>query len=435
MEFAPSSTIKNWVFSSKIKNFYDEIFVRDKHLKSKFNESLSQNEIHTENKFTTTTGNQELNESCQVIKESWKYLQTYDIQNFKQKCMLMCHKNVPFEPTKEDYNHETQEHTSLKEKVKPEDQCVQVKTCHACGDFICDKQYVSIENLRFHEKCLKCFECERNLTVDKSCYFKFGRVYCKKDYFSLYQKAWCNFCKVRFSFGDKIFKLGDVNYHDNEKCMSCTECKTSLKKGDFCLVYKNNRLVCHACHIASNHDFQTEEISINKVQASFHKNSNYQASIQKNKRNEKSKIKRNRTSFKPDQLRQMKEYFKRNMNPDSKELRELAFETGLNKRVLQVWFQNSRAKHRKSFKKQQGVFEMGHEAQSSHHSHQPNYSIPVNIARWLESPEESPNSPNSVSDVDNLFLGFEKEKFNFHGEELNSDFNSISSDSNSFKKN
>ena len=78
---------------------------------------------------------------------------------------------------------------------------------------------------------------------------------------------------------------------------------------------------------------------------------------------------------------------------------------------------------------------MGHEAQSSHHSHQPNYSIPVNIARWLESPEESPNSPNSVSDVDNLFLGFEKEKFNFHCEELNSDFNSISSDSNSFKKN
>lgn len=56
----------------------------------------------------------------------------------------------------------------------------------------------------------------------------------------------------------------------------------------------------------------------------------------KHKRNGKSKIKRNRTSFKPDQLRQMKEYFKGNMNPDSKELRELAFETGLNKRVLQV---------------------------------------------------------------------------------------------------
>lgn len=68
MEFAPSSSIKDWVFSSKIKNFYDEIFVRDKHLKSKFNKSLSQNQIHTENNSTTVSGNQELNQSCQVIK-------------------------------------------------------------------------------------------------------------------------------------------------------------------------------------------------------------------------------------------------------------------------------------------------------------------------------------------------------------------------------
>lgn len=100
----------------------------------------------------------------------------------------------------------------------------------------------------------------------------------------------------------------------------------------------------------------------------------------------------------------------------------------------QVWFQNSRAKHRKSFKKQQGGFEIGHEAQSSHRSQQANYSMPVNISSWLESPEESTNSPNSVGDVENLFLGFEKEKSFFHCEELNSDFNSISSDSNSFKK-
>lgn len=41
--------------------------------------------------------------------------------------MLMCHQEVSFEPTEEDYNHEKQEHTSCKEKVKSEDQCVQIK--------------------------------------------------------------------------------------------------------------------------------------------------------------------------------------------------------------------------------------------------------------------------------------------------------------------
>ncbi len=44
----------------------------------------------------------------------------------------------------------------------------------------------------------------------------------------------------------------------------------------------------------------------------------------------------------------MKAHFQVNQNPDSKDLKELSERTGLQKRVLQVWFQNSRAKQRKS---------------------------------------------------------------------------------------
>ena len=46
--------------------------------------------------------------------------------------------------------------------------------------------------------------------------------------------------------------------------------------------------------------------------------------------------KRNRTSFKHQQLRQMKQYFNLNHNPDSKDLKQLSQRTGLSKRVLQV---------------------------------------------------------------------------------------------------
>ena len=63
------------------------------------------------------------------------------------------------------------------------------------------------------------------------------------------------------------------------------------------------------------------------------------------------KKKRMRTSFKHQQLRIMKAYFQINQNPDSKELKELSERTGLSKRTLQVWFQNSRAKQR-NIKKQ-----------------------------------------------------------------------------------
>ncbi|XP_055336751.1 LIM/homeobox protein Lhx2-like [Paramacrobiotus metropolitanus] len=66
------------------------------------------------------------------------------------------------------------------------------------------------------------------------------------------------------------------------------------------------------------------------------------------------RTKRMRTSFKHQQLRTMKQYFGINHNPDAKDLKQLAQKTGLTKRVLQVWFQNARAKYRRSLLKQDG---------------------------------------------------------------------------------
>lgn len=51
----------------------------------------------------------------------------------------------------------------------------------------------------------------------------------------------------------------------------------------------------------------------------------------------------------------MKQYFAINHNPDSKELKALAQKTNLSKRVLQVWFQNARAKWRRSVLRQQSM--------------------------------------------------------------------------------
>ncbi|GMR31685.1 hypothetical protein PMAYCL1PPCAC_01880, partial [Pristionchus mayeri] len=64
--------------------------------------------------------------------------------------------------------------------------------------------------------------------------------------------------------------------------------------------------------------------------------------------NNNGRSKRMRTSFKHHQLRTMKNYFNLNHNPDAKDLKQLATKTGLSKRVLQVWFQNARAKFRRS---------------------------------------------------------------------------------------
>ncbi|ROT80777.1 putative LIM/homeobox protein Lhx2-like [Penaeus vannamei] len=69
--------------------------------------------------------------------------------------------------------------------------------------------------------------------------------------------------------------------------------------------------------------------------------------------NTQTRTKRMRTSFKHHQLRTMKSYFNLNQNPDAKDLKQLAQKTGLSKRVLQVWFQNARAKWRRNLLKQE----------------------------------------------------------------------------------
>jgi len=74
---------------------------------------------------------------------------------------------------------------------------------------------------------------------------------------------------------------------------------------------------------------------------------NTSTSSAKRTRSKEGKPKRIRTSFKVPQLLAMKELFDVDKNPDSAKLTQLAKQIDLPKRVLQVWFQNARAKHRK----------------------------------------------------------------------------------------
>lgn len=62
----------------------------------------------------------------------------------------------------------------------------------------------------------------------------------------------------------------------------------------------------------------------------------------------KQKQKRVRTSFTQEQMNILTEAFSRDHNPDGADLERIAAEAGLMKRVTQVWFQNARARKKKS---------------------------------------------------------------------------------------
>ncbi|CAG9788972.1 unnamed protein product [Diatraea saccharalis] len=94
------------------------------------------------------------------------------------------------------------------------------------------------------------------------------------------------------------------------------------------------------------------------------------------------RTKRMRTSFKHHQLRTMKSYFAINQNPDAKDLKQLAQKTGLSKRVLQVWFQNARAKWRRNIMRQESN---GNPSHSSNGTIVPNPASSVGTGAMLLS--------------------------------------------------
>uniref|UniRef100_A0A182UT43 LIM/homeobox protein Lhx9-like n=1 Tax=Anopheles merus TaxID=30066 RepID=A0A182UT43_ANOME len=101
------------------------------------------------------------------------------------------------------------------------------------------------------------------------------------------------------------------------------------------------------------------------------------------------RTKRMRTSFKHHQLRTMKSYFAINQNPDAKDLKQLAQKTGLSKRVLQVWFQNARAKWRRNVMRQD--VGMGNPGQTLG-------GLPTIGAVTLHHHHHSANGPNGPND-------------------------------------
>lgn len=114
------------------------------------------------------------------------------------------------------------------------------------------------------------------------------------------------------------------------------------------------------------------------------------------------RTKRQRTSFKHNQLKAMKSYFQMNQNPDARELNALSNRTALSKRVLQVWFQNARAKWRRSNSKGGGSMsvESGFRELQLNESTGSANALPGNQSNTLSMEPSTPGSSTCMGSPD-----------------------------------
>ncbi|GAU98445.1 hypothetical protein RvY_09592 [Ramazzottius varieornatus] len=203
-----------------------------------------------------------------------------------------------------------------------------------------------IGNECWHESCLKCQICRTQLR--ESCYKRDGKMMCREDYQRLFGIK-CSVCNQFVPSQELVMRvLGNI-YH--LRCFLCSVCGCPLQKGDQFII-RNGQLLCSM-------DFDHELMRLpNWMSGSL-------MSMDKLQSEENLLIpltaadtsrrgpKRPRTILTSHQRRAFKTSFEVSPKPCRKVRESLAKDLGLSVRVVQVWFQNQRAKIKKLQRRQQ----------------------------------------------------------------------------------
>ncbi|CAJ0596652.1 unnamed protein product [Cylicocyclus nassatus] len=213
--------------------------------------------------------------------------------------------------------------------------------CSACQQPILEQYFLVLESRPYHSHCLRCALCHCGLSYETSCYVKNGLILCRKDYTAKFRRS-CAKCHVTLECDDIVMRARDAVFH--VQCFCCAVCGIQPNVGDIFAMTRHFEILCQVHYDIPQMDEPPSIAQSLKRKDDSDEPEDYAEDEQPSH----SRSKRMRTSFKHHQLRTMKQYFNLNHNPDAKDLKQLAQKTGLTKRVLQVWFQNARAKYRRS---------------------------------------------------------------------------------------
>ncbi|XP_075040153.1 LIM homeobox transcription factor 1-alpha [Mixophyes fleayi] len=221
--------------------------------------------------------------------------------------------------------------------------------CEGCDRVICDRFLLRISDSLWHEQCAQCCACKEPL--ESSCFYRNKKLYCRNDYEKLFAVK-CGSCLDTIIPSEFVMRAQKSVYHLG--CFCCCVCERQLQKGDE-FVLKDGQLLCKG-------DYEKERDLLSLVSPAASDSGKSEddedgGKFEDGKGTEEGKDqkrpKRPRTILTTQQRRAFKASFEVSSKPCRKVRETLAAETGLSVRVVQVWFQNQRAKMKKLARRQQ----------------------------------------------------------------------------------
>ncbi|XP_055680746.1 LIM/homeobox protein Lhx3 isoform X2 [Lutzomyia longipalpis] len=195
-----------------------------------------------------------------------------------------------------------------------------IPKCGGCQELILDRFILKVSDRTWHAKCLQCSECHAQL--NERCFAKNGQLFCKDDFFKRYGTK-CSSCDLGIPPTQVVRRVHSNVYH--MQCFACVICARQLNTGDEFYLMEDRKLLCKPDYEAA----KTKGVYID-------------GSLDGDQPN-----KRPRTTITAKQLETLKSAYNNSPKPARHVREQLSQDTGLDMRVVQVWFQNRRAKEKR----------------------------------------------------------------------------------------
>ncbi|KAI1231734.1 LIM/homeobox protein Lhx1, partial [Lamprotornis superbus] len=220
-----------------------------------------------------------------------------------------------------------------------------------CKRPILDRFLLNVLDRAWHVKCVQCCECKCNLT--EKCFSREGKLYCKNDFFRCFGTK-CAGCAQGISPSDLVRRARSKVFHLN--CFTCMMCNKQLSTGEELYIIDENKFVCkedylnnsntakenslHSATTGSDPSLSPDSQDPSQDDAKDSESANVSdketGSNENDDQNLGAKRRGPRTTIKAKQLETLKAAFAATPKPTRHIREQLAQETGLNMRVIQV---------------------------------------------------------------------------------------------------